>query len=733
MKKIFLLLAIAIQFSIAQTNPVAGEYISQDTPTSGVNLILGNDNTYHIAIFSGKYTVKNDSIYFESGKDENYFNLKFEKGKPAKQITVSIEPSNLYSLLYGIHLGTQEKENGPISYKGLSDYFEENELEEFTNNLYDDAKNEEDKKLSFTLPRPYALYFVNDKNSAANVEKYVVPSDVNTVSVGKSYNSIRDLELSGTIDDDKTLTIVADGKNAIKFQHKNSIPKADFIQPISKSKIKNWTYDGKKDRYEFLADSTAVDTTTVYADYEYNEETDYKFAAKVETNFEEALKNLKSKYLVLYYNPKSKNQQKEFDEIIEEYNESVSYDMYDGYKEEYDKFNFYAATSKDEKFLKANGITKFPITVILDDKKQVIATSKTRYSKVATNVNHYNFIDKIETAQKAKHVDEILSSKIVDNAKLLQVLTDNDSSFYNRFLQIPYNVYVEDYVEDYDVATDSAAVVVEAAAVDYNETDFEFYSIKTSQAAFNQKLKDIFNAYQLKKLVDENLIGVLLNEVIYHQNSRKFFDKENTISIDDVKKYLAYAINYNGDATKKTKILNEVAMYVMNLEDSIAVTFEEISKNNMVNSNHDIAAIKAYLEVIFQKSSEVDNITNIINQLYVSVNANNALFNNLNAKFEEVNDIYARTSEWDELKNYYAKVFALAAEFVVKHKATMKYNDVQKWLDCANVISKNNIQVCEALYNYNLEVGNTTKANEVKVKLDVLKAKEEENRKLYQD
>ena len=590
--------------------------------------------------------------------------------------------------------------------------------------------------MSFSLARPYAIYFVKDKSTSANIEKYIIPTDVVKISVESNTNIFRELDLSGKLNEDKSLTIAMGGKDPITFQNRNYITKSDFAKPDSKSREKNWTYEGKKEGYNMFGDSVAVDTTA-YAydeDYSYNE-SDYKFSVKVEKSFDEAIKNLKSKYLVLYYNPKSKDQQKEFDAIIEEYNQAVSYDMYDGYNEEYDKFNFYLANSKDEKLLKANSITKFPVAVILDDKKQVLATYNGRYTDLATDINRYDFTDKIVVAQRAKQVDEMLSSKNVDNAKLLQAFIENKNSFYDRFFDIPYNSYGEDYdrVTPTDTIAAAAMPANVVAAEEYNKSKFTFYAIKTSQTVFNQKLKDIFNAYQAKKIVDEDLIGVLLNEVLYDQNSRNFFDKENSIAKDDAKKYLAYAITYNGDKSKKVKILNEVATYIMNLEDKKDATYEEISKNCMINSNYSVATIKAYLEVISHKNSEADNIATIINQLHAKINLNNMLFDNLNTEFEEMNEVYERISDWNDLKNYYGQVFASASQFMMKHKATSKYNEVKKWLDAANVISKNNLPVHQALYDYNLEIGNTVKANEVKTKLDVLKAKEEERRKLFED
>lgn len=723
MKKIFLLLAIAIQFSIAQTNPIAGEYISQDTPTSGVNLILGNDNTYHIAIFSGKYTVKNDSIYFESGKDENYFNIKFDKGKPAKQIEVIIGQNNVYSFLFGIHLGIQEKENGQISYKSLSDYFDENELEEFTNNLYDNDNNEEDnKKLSFTLPRPYALYFVKDKNSAAYVEKYVIPSDVNTVSVDKSYNSLRELELSGTIDDDKTLTVVADGKNAIKFQHKSSVPKADFIQPISKLKIKDWTYDGKKGYNEFSADSTAVDSAAAYADYDYNEETDYKFAAKVEISFEEAIKNLKSKYLVIYYNPKSKNQQEEFDEIVKDYSESVSYDMYDEYNPDYDNFNFYLANSKDEKFLKANGIKKFPVTLVIDENKQVLATHVKKYtSNLGEEINRFGFLEDVKVAQNAKQIDELFFAKNSDNSKLIKLFADDTNNFFNEYLDIPHENYVSVHSgdEDYEYA-DTTAVAIDS----YYDPSFDFYKIKMTKVAFTQKLKDLYNFFQAKKIIDEDFIGVLLNEISYNKNSRKFFKEDHSIVKEDIVKYLAYAINYNGNEANKIKVLNNVAGYIIGLDDITGVLYEDIAQKMLVSSNYKPFQIKAFLKLFATKKEFNNDMANAINNLYYTVNTNQALFDNLNKEFEDVNEIYNdRSSSWEEFKDYYAMIFASGSQIMIDHNETSKYNDAQKWLECANKISKNNSYVLGVMVDYYSKNGDEKKATAAKAKLEALEKK----------
>ena len=94
--------------------------------------------------------MENDSIYFENKSDEYDFNLKFEKGKSAsKEITIFSEPTSFFNFMSGIHLGVQQKENGPIVYKSINDYFDKDALEEYNENLYDVNKSNEEKKNVF--------------------------------------------------------------------------------------------------------------------------------------------------------------------------------------------------------------------------------------------------------------------------------------------------------------------------------------------------------------------------------------------------------------------------------------------------------------------------------------------------------------------------------------------------------------------------------------------------------
>lgn len=731
MKKIFLLLAFAIQFSIAQTNPVSGEYISIEKPAFGINLLMNNDNTYQIVFLSGKYSIVNDTIRFEKNIEENAFNLKFEKGKSAaKEITVFTEPANVFMILSGTYLGVQEKENGAISYKSINEYFDENLMEEYTQSIMDRAKDGESevpKKIAFTLPRPYALYFVRERSSTANIEKYVVPSDVNTVSVEGNSSIFSDIEMTGVVNEDKTLSVTVD-RSPLKFQNKNSVPKTNAVQPTSKTREKNWTFPGKKDLFNNNADSTDVTFDNDVEVEEYNN-ADYKFSAKVETNFEDAIKNLKSKYLVVYYNPKSKKIEKEFESLVDDYNTNISYDMYEGYDADYDKLNFYLANSKDEKFLKANGITSFPVTVILDDKKQVLASSSKRYSQVVNDLSSYDFTDKVEAAQKSKQIDEIVGSKKFDSAKFMKLLSSGNRNFYTRNTQLSYGYETIDVignVGEYIATPDTTSVV---SIGDNDESSFTFYKFKMSQEVFNQKLKDLFVSFHTKKEINEELIGVLLNEIDINYNSLLFFEKNNSIAKEDINKYLGYALTYNGDNAKKVKILNAVSEYIMNLENKNEVEFEAISKKAMISSNYNGFQTKTYVEVVANQKSELGNLVEAVNQYYNKVNANQSLFENINKEFEDVNEALGIDTDWDVFKNLHAEVLSSASNYVLRNASKSNYNDVQKWLDCAVRISKNNVEVNQVLFDFYSEIGNTSKANETKAKLDTIKAKNDEENK----
>ena len=144
----------------------------------------------------------------------------------------------------------------------------------------------------------------------------------------------------------------------------------------------------REDYYDYNADSTDVTVDTAYA---YSENR-YEFKAKVEKNLKEALLNIKkdtAKYLLVYYNLKDKRADKNFNDFINNYNENVSYYMYEGYNAENDSYNFYLATKSDEALFKKNNIKEKSVAIINKDGK-IIASSTKSLDDVASILNYDN-------------------------------------------------------------------------------------------------------------------------------------------------------------------------------------------------------------------------------------------------------------------------------------------------------------------------------------------------------
>ena len=78
-------------------------------------------------------------------------------------------------------------------------------------------------------------------------------------------------------------------------------------------------------------------------------ESDYQFKHKLDKTLKEALETLKktpNKFLVIT----NDEDKQEFDSFIEENEQTLTYYMSYEYEEEYDNFNFYQATKKENKY-----------------------------------------------------------------------------------------------------------------------------------------------------------------------------------------------------------------------------------------------------------------------------------------------------------------------------------------------------------------------------------------------
>jgi hypothetical protein len=731
MKKLLLILAFTLQFVNAQ-NTIVGEYISTTKNSNGVKLYFFEDNTYQISVFSGKYKIENDSIILENDSKENSFNLLFEKGKkPSNKVTVKATPYNYYSLFSSEYLGIQKTENSEIEYKAFKDYFDENDLEEYTESVYKAVENADENtenkaenpetKLSFEIDRAYALYFVKYKERKSNIEKYIIPTDVNTIDVTIHDNYLSDLELSGKVENDKSVIFLTDGKSPLSFIKKNAVKKIDYVVPSIKSSEKKWTFPGMKNRddyYDYDSDSTAVvvDTAMAYTT------SDYKFNAKVEKNLKEALMNLKkepAKYLFVYYNLKGKKTEKDFNKFIEDYNRNVGYNMYSEYDATYDKFNFYLATGSDEANFKKNGIIDKSLLILNKDGK--IIASSTKSLDDIVNAIYYDttyLLNKLLETENAIALANSIANKKTSVPELTKNLNTNYKDFFTA--NYYYNnsfITVNDETEVIAVEDPNMIAVDSAATVGEND-DFKYYKSEVSEKLLSEKLNVIFEYYNSKNIVDNQLINILLGEISENHNSFDLFNnKNNTYNKQEIK-YINYILKYNGDQKNKAKIAIVLNGLLSQKEannpdikayNAIATSLISYSGNNFGIIQNEINNFNAK-----EKGSED---ANKLVDLYYNILVNDKpVFENLDTQFNNLSTEVDYTMDWAGYKNRVNSMLNEQAWDIFELGKTKDFERAIKWSELSNIVEKDNPYSLDTLGQLYFAVGRKSEAIVIQTK-----------------
>lgn len=732
MKKLLLILACTLQYVNAQ-NTIVGEYISTTKNSNGIKLIFSEDNTYQIAVFSGKYKMVNDSLILENDSKENSFNLLFEKGKKASnKLTIKATPYNYYSVFNTEYLGIQKTENSEVEYKPFKDYFDENDLEEYAENVYkamektnEEANNKTDnseKKLSFEIDRAYALYFVKYKEKKSNIEKYIIPNDVNSIDVSVQDNYLSDLELSGKVENDKSIIFLTDGKSPISFIKKSAVKKPDFVIPSAKTTEKKWSFPGMKsldDDYGYDYDSTevAVDTAVAYTS------NDFKFNAKVEKNFKEALLNLKkdtiSKHLFVYYNLNDKKAEKNFNDMIEEYNMSIGSSMYSEYDASYDNFNFYLATKSDESFFKKKNI-KDKSFVIINKEGNILATSEKKISDITYSLIYdSSYIKgKLNQTENSIQLANSIANKKTNIPELTKTLNSNYKDFFtsNYYYNNNYNDIVETKTIDTEVMSDEASVTVDSAAAAYENNDFKYYKSEISEKLLAEKLNTIFEYYNSKNIVNNELITILIGEISEnHTNFNLFKNVNNTNNKQEIK-YINYILKYNENQKNKTKIAVFLNGFLTQKETNNPdiTTYNAIANSLIAYSENNFSIIQAAINNYEEQDSEEGN--KLVDLYYNTLVNDKPIFENIDTQFNNQSADFDYTMDWAGFKNQINALFNEQAWNIFELKKTEDFERAIKWSELSNIVEKNNAYSLDTLGQLYYAVGRKQEAIAIQTK-----------------
>ncbi len=738
MKKLLFIIACATQFVNAQ-NTIVGEYISTTKNSNGVKLFFLEDNTYQISVFSGKYKIENDSIILENDSKENSFNLLFEKGKKtSNKLTIKATPYNYYSLFSSEYLGIQKTENAEIEYKLFKEYFNEQELEEYSESVYKTVEsvteNGENKsenpetKLSFEIDRAYALYFVKYKENKSNIEKYVIPNDVNVIDVTIHDNYLADIELSGKIEKDKSVIFLTDGKSPLSFTKKSELKKPNYVSPSTKTAEKKWSYPGMKNRedyYDYEVDSSVAVVDTAYA---YSEDR-YKFKAKVEKNLKEALSNIKkdtAKYLLVYYNLKDKRADKNFNEFINNYNENISYYMYEGYNTEYDTYNFYLATKSDEALFKKNNIKEKSIVILNKDGK-IIASSTQSLDDISSTLNYDNasLISKLKETENTIALSNSVTNKKTSIPDLAKSLNTNYNDFFDATY---YNNNVTNYAADEpiieDNTTEKEATVIEAtsavdsAAVAYENNNFIYYKSEVSEKSLAEKLNTIFEYYNSKNIVNNDLVNILLGEISGNHTSFDLFKNENNSNNKQEIKYINYILKYNENKKNKTKIATILSNIISEKQPTNLDidAYHTIAYKLISFSGNNFNMIQSAIFSLNAKEQGSEEANKLVDSFYTTLVNDKPVFENIDTQFNNLSSEIDYTMDWASFKSRINSMLNAQAWDIFELKKTKDYERAIKWSELSNIIEKENPYSLDTLGQLYFAVGRKTEAIAIQTK-----------------
>lgn len=691
----------------AQNNKIEkGEFSSSTSSSETLKFLISDDQKFHLSVLSGTYDEVNDSIYFKSSyADLPRFNLKFSNPNPnADKIIIDLSEESYYQL-YKVYIGTQKSINSPIEYKSIKEMMKIEET------------GLESKRISFEIDRVEFVYLVEENpKSESFIEKFQIAKDISKIDLKYSSFSINKLNFKGYYNQKTKELTVTEGKNPMVFSKDIVVDATE--KPIEVTTQKNWTYEGKAidpiyDYDPAIANVSAVD--------DGNQVPEYVFKLKVENNLADALSEAKKypeKYLVIFYDT-DKNAKKEFEEYITNFQINLKYYMYDKYNPEYDNFNFYLATDKDAKSLNKLGVTENQSIVFLNSNGVKLYHAKAKIND--DNFAYYNMstiVSELKLINSFAQLDEVVLSKKKTISQFRQELVKITSSGRSTSMySIPPPALpaatigevqvVEDVndnsVQDFAVTeVDSAA----AAIIDYVNYDVlkeknNAYKLKSTQDEVNAKYKKLLDFHQNDKVVDADLVTIIINELrlsagfsgLLFNNYTKELNANDYKAIDYILKFFneipMLQSEILGYQYRKDYLLESISMALGRMENKnqIDKVLNYFDKTASISSDN-IWVLKN--KMIFLKENKLDvEYLNAFNNYYKSyIKDDSSVIEQLDKKYNPDVDY-----SWLEFKNSFAYELNTAAWYVVEKVKNTNLSSVSnaiKWSETSLKIEKDN-------------------------------------------
>lgn len=581
--KVLPLLAL-LPLSLAAQTPVPSGNYKANSLGNALELRFLPNGTYELIATSGEYTIKDKKILFQP--QSSSFAVEKKQGDSQQlQITLKTLPRTGADPRY-LYIG-YENAKGEVEYVCVY-------------NKIDSLENIEEKKdsngetyyvlESFEVPRTANLYLVDahqaaySKNKEVNIQKFPIGKDTNavevTVLVGNST-----FNLNGTYNPDKQTISVSEGNssNAILFSKANDKPNPNQVPFTSKESVSHWTHfiDFEKER----------DIPRYDPDKNAKEKAKAVVAVPKNLNAALASADKQSRLVVVFQQPDNPKAKEEFNNFFAKYKEEgIGYNYEEDNESPIYPYEFYLATAKDLKTLKAKGVPAGNQLALLDVAGNLIYSQPATIEEI---VNDELFGSNANVAQFGTMAMACALDKALSNNKLS---TKEIQAIFTTFLK-------KDSQRVYLLAKNRP----EQKTGDSNEEEAFDYIAQEAEDYFSN-LKNPKGIYQMQ-LTPEQAIAQWERVVNAHKKDSKL-DPEYAflLSLNNAEANYYYRI-FNAEKPTTTADIDAIA-YLVKFADEIKAYNKKIEGNDDNYMGYNERLEKGIIEVNYgELSNQLEHIT----------------------------------------------------------------------------------------------------------------------------
>ena len=580
--KVLPLLAL-LPLSLAAQTPVPSGNYKANSLGNALELRFLPNGTYELIATSGEYTIKDKKILFQP-QSSSFAVEKKQSDSQQLQITLKTLPRTGADPRY-LYIG-YENAKGEVEYVCVY-------------NKIDSLENIEEKKdsngetyyvlESFEVPRTANLYLVDahqaaySKNKEVNIQKFPIGKDTNAVEVTVLVGN-GTFNLNGTYNPDKQTISVSEGSssNAILFSKANDKPNPNQVPFTSKESVSHWTHfiDFEKER----------DIPRYDPDKNAKEKAKAVVAVPKNLNAALASADKQSRLVVVFQQPDNPKAKEEFNNFFAKYKEEgIGYNYEEDNESPIYPYEFYLATAKDLKTLKAKGVPAGNQLALLDVAGNLIYSQPATIEEI---VNDELFGSNANVAQFGTMAMACALDKALGNNKLS---TKEVQAIFTTFLK-------KDSQRVYLLAKNRP----EQKTGDSNEEEAFDYIAQEAEDYFSN-FKNPKGVYQMQ-LTPEQAIAQWERVVNAHKKDSKL-DPEYAflLSLNNAEANYYYRI-FNAEKPTTTADIDAIA-YLVKFADEIKAYNKKFEGNDDNYMGYAERLEKGIIEVNYRElSNQLDRI-----------------------------------------------------------------------------------------------------------------------------